>query len=101
VPMTCLRFRRFARLLFLPLWLTACASSNNDNGKPSLPAEPTGLAACTDATVPALPGAVGTGWGNDETPGIIGDQRTAALAKNKCSHDWRSFYSDLRNKMAN
>jgi len=31
--------------------------------------------------------------------GVLGDQRSAAVAKDKCSHDWRSFYEDLRARL--
>lgn len=68
--------------------------------KPDLPAEDAGLTACTDDPVPGLPGAAGTGWDTAQVVGIIGDQRRAALAKDKCAHDWRAFYQDLKKGMA-
>lgn len=98
-PMTCRRLLPYALRLFPLLWLTACATSNSDTGKSHLPDEPPGLARCTDQPVPGLPGARGTSWGNDQTSGIIGDQRTAALAKDRCAHDWRSFYQDTKKKL--
>jgi hypothetical protein len=50
--------------------------------------------------VPGLPGAAGTGWGTSQVVGIIGDQRRAALAKDRCAHNWQAFYQDLKQRMA-
>ena len=96
------RLRPAYALLAFPLFLlTACEAFNKaDANKPALPPEPAGLTACTDRAVPALPGTPGTAWSDLETPGIIGDQRSAALAKDRCAHDWRSFYADLRSRLA-
>lgn len=46
--------------------------------------------------MPAIPGAAGEPIVKGDTAGTIGDQRTSALAKDKCSHDWRDFYLNLR-----
>lgn len=99
-PMTCRPFLKSALLLFLLPSLIGCASSNSDPGKPKLPPEPPGLTVCTDAEVPVLPGAAGTDWDTADAAGAVGGQRSAALSKNRCTHDWRSFYADLRNKLA-
>jgi hypothetical protein len=67
---------------------------------PALPVAGQGLSACTDDPVPGLPGQPGTGWDTAQAVGIIGDQRRAALAKDRCARDWRDFYTDLRRRMA-
>ena len=56
--------------------------------------------ACTDAAVPGLPGEPGSSWDTPQVVGIIGDQRVAALSKDRCTKDWRGFYSDLRKRLA-
>jgi hypothetical protein len=58
------------------------------------------LTACTAESVPGLPGAAGTGWGTSQVVGIIGDQRRAALAKDRCARNWQAFYQDLKQRMA-
>jgi hypothetical protein len=83
----------------LPIWLTSCAPSI-EVARPDLPAVTGDLDRCTDAAVPALPGAPGTGWDGRQVVGIIGDQRRSALAKDRCARDWRSFYQDLRARLA-
>lgn len=85
------------RLLFASTLstLTACAPSS-EYVAPQLPAVTDRLALCTDEPVPAIPGEPGTPLRKAEVAGVIGDQRTSALAKDRCAHDWRDFYSALR-----
>lgn len=78
--------------------LTACATSS-DVLPPQLPATTQDLNQCTDEAVPAIPGKAGEPLLKGVTAGVIGDQRAAAVAKDKCAHDWRSFYEDLRTKL--
>ncbi|MBV9548898.1 MAG: hypothetical protein JO256_04410 [Alphaproteobacteria bacterium] len=93
------RLRRNVLLLCLLTLLTGCAHSV-DVAPPQLPDEPPGLTACTDEPVPGLPGATGQSWDTAAVVGIIGDQRSSALAKDRCGHDWRDFYNDLVKRMA-
>lgn len=79
--------------------LTACASST-DVLKPSLPDEPVDLKACVVEAVPVIPGARGTPILKGQTGGIIGDQHSSALMKDKCVKDWQAFYHDLRAGLA-
>ncbi len=78
--------------------LTACASSNN-YAPPDLPDETQDLKDCTSALVPPIPGKRGESIAKSQAAGVIGDQRAAALAKDKCAHDWRAFYADLRMRL--
>ena len=87
-------------LLSMGLVLTGCGTSPPEIIKPNLPEEPIGIKTCTDEAVPSLPGSPGTGWTTPEAVQIIGDQRTAAFSKDRCSHDWREFYKDLRDRLA-
>lgn len=75
--------------------LTACAAST-DIVKPILPTETLDLQECTDEALPTIPGASGTEIPKRDVATVIGQQRTAALAKDKCSRDWQAFYTDLR-----
>lgn len=93
------RLRWLALILFPLIWLIACAPSI-EVAKPNLAATPPGLATCTEAPVTALPGAAGTPWNTRDVVSIIGDQRSDALAKDKCAHDWRSFYENEKAEMA-
>jgi hypothetical protein len=34
-----------------------------------------------------------------QTAGVLGDQRSDALVKDKCAKDWRAFYLDTKTKM--
>src|SRR5512146_971881 len=80
--------------VFLPISLIGCADSISgtiDIGEP-----PPGLVACTIETVPAIPGAPGTPLDKAQAAQAIGEQRTSALAKDKCSADWLAHYNDLR-----
>ena len=81
------------------LWLTGCATST-EAIKPNLPPAPSPLVACAQAIVPALPGARGTGWTDEQVVGIIGDQRAAAASKDRCSRNWQAFYEDLRARLS-
>jgi hypothetical protein len=78
--------------------LTACGTSNN-YAPPDLPEETQDLKDCTSELVPALPGKRGEGIAKSQTAGVIGDQRASALSKDKCAHDWRAFYADLRMRL--
>lgn len=74
--------------------LTGCADSTSgviDIGDP-----PPGLVACTIETVPAVPGAYGTAISKAQAAQGLGEQRTSALAKDKCAADWLDHYNDLR-----
>ncbi len=82
----------------LPLLLTACAAST-DAVSPALPAAPSGLASCAAADVPAIPGARGTALTKAQAAESLGDQRAAALAKDRCSRGWASFYGDLKTSL--
>ncbi len=66
---------------------------------PQLPGVPQNLTDCTDQAVPAIPGEAGTPLLKSDVAGVIGDQRTSALAGHKCASDWRSFYVDLRDRI--
>ena len=90
---------KFAAIAALTV-LTACASPPPEVEKPQLIPPPLDLVACVDTNVTPLPGAPGTAWNTQDTVGIIGDQRSDALAKDKCAHNWRSFYEDYRSKLS-
>lgn len=75
--------------------LTACAGST-DYVAPQLPATTDRLNACTDQSVPPIPGKPGEPILKGSTAGVIGGQRSSALSKDKCAHDWRDFYEGLR-----
>jgi hypothetical protein len=79
--------------VFLPLLLTACAASNNSL---TIPDTPAGLAACTAAPIPAIPGDVGTPLTKAQAAEALADQRAAALAKDRCAGSWASFYDNLK-----
>lgn len=79
---------------FLPILLTGCATSNEVEHL-QLPPVPAGLAACTDAPVPPVPGARGTPLTKAQAAEALSDQRASALSKDRCAHDWRDFYGDL------
>lgn len=63
---------------------------------PSLPDVPGGLAACTVAPIPAIPGVKGTSLTKAQAAETLADQRAAALSKGRCVEEWYSFYSDLK-----
>ena len=94
--------RRLPNVLRLSplLLLTACGAFSSGTVKPALPPPPPGLVACTDAPVTPLPGARGTAWDSAAVTGIIGDQRSDAMTKARCSWNWRKFYEDLRTRLA-
>ena len=74
--------------------LTACDHSAN-YAPPDLPDETQDLKDCTSELVPGIPGTPGQGIPKSQTSMVIGEQRTSALSKDKCAHDWRAFYADL------
>jgi hypothetical protein len=83
--------------VFLSFWLIACANSTSgtiDIGDP-----PAGLVTCTIETVPEIPGEPGTALSKAQAAKAIGEQRTSALAKDKCSLDWQAHYKDLRDAL--
>lgn len=49
--------------------------------------------------MPGIPGSPGEPILKADAAGVIGDQRTSAVAKDKCAHDWRDFYQSLRNRI--
>ena len=79
---------------FLLLLLTGCATSP-EYVAPQLPAAGDGLAACTAAPVPDIPGARGTALGKAEAVEALAEQRASALSKDRCAKAWEEFYSDL------
>lgn len=79
---------------FAPTLLTGCAGSTS--GIIDIGAPPPGLVACTIETVPALPGDYGTPLSKAQAAQALGEQRTSALAKDKCAADWLAHYNDLR-----
>jgi hypothetical protein len=84
---------------FLLISLTSCDHSNEVQA-PQLPEPKQALKDCVAEPVPALPGQPGTGFSEGETPGIIGDQRKSALAKDRCAHNYNDWYLDLRKSLA-
>jgi hypothetical protein len=79
----------------LLLLLTGCAASI-EAVPPSLPEIPAGLAACTAAPIPAIPGDAGTPLTKAQAAEALADQRAAALAKARCAQSWKSFYAGLK-----
>jgi hypothetical protein len=49
--------------------------------------------------VPAVPGAHGTALTKAQAAEILVDQRAAALAKDRCSKNWKIFYDNLKNSL--
>lgn len=80
------------------LTLTGCASYT-EAVRPHLPDATADLNACADQELHAIPGQKGTAIPKGQTAGVIGDQRSDALAKDKCAKDWRSFYLDTKKRM--
>lgn len=82
--------------VFLPLWLTGCAGSNDI--VPVLPAAPDTLVLCAGADVSPLPGEPGTGLTRVQAAEALADNRAAALMKDRCARSWAAFYDDLLEK---
>lgn len=82
-------------LAFLPILLTGCAGST-EYVAPQLPAVTADLRACTDAAITPIPGAAGTALSTAQVAQAIGEQRSAALSKDRCAKAWDAFYADLR-----
>jgi hypothetical protein len=83
-----------AMCAFLATLLTGCATSN-EVAAPSLPVVPSGLAACTDASVPSIPGPRGSPLTKTQSVEALADQRAAALDKDRCAKAWKAFYGDI------
>lgn len=78
--------------------LTGCAHSI-EAVRPSLPDATGDLNACADQPLHAIPGSKGERITKGQTARVIGDQRSDALAKDKCARDWRDFYLDTKKRM--
>lgn len=75
-----------------------CATSI-DSAPPSLPETPPVLASCTATLITPIPGERGEPLTMSQVVGAIGDQRSDAFSKARCSDDWKSFYEDLRQRL--
>lgn len=80
---------------FLLLSLTGCGTST-EYVSPQLPAPDAGLTACTEASIPAIPGAAGTPLSKAQAATALAEQRASALSKDRCAKAWADFYADLR-----
>jgi hypothetical protein len=78
--------------------LTGCAPSI-EAVRPLLPDATEQLNACADRPLHDIPGKKGDKIVKGQTAGVLGDQRSDALAKDKCAKDWRAFYLDTKTKM--
>jgi hypothetical protein len=50
--------------------------------------------------VPPIPGATGTALTKAQAAEALGDQRAAALLKDRCAKEWAGFYGEMRTSFA-